>query len=42
MKQRVTITITKEILEKVRQIANQENRSLSQQMEKVLKDTYSL
>ncbi len=42
MKQRVTITLSKEVLNKVRQIADQESRSLSQQIEKVLKDTYSL
>jgi len=42
MKERVTITLSKEVLNKVRQIADQESRSLSQQIEKVLKDTYSL
>jgi len=40
MKQRVTITLSKEVLKKVRQIADQESRSLSQQIEKVLKNTY--
>jgi hypothetical protein len=42
MKKSVTITLSEEVLEKARQIAKQESRSLSQQIEKVLKDTYSL
>jgi hypothetical protein len=40
MKPRITITLSKEVLDKTRQVANQEDRSLSQQIEKVLKDTY--
>lgn len=40
MKKRVSITLSEKVLERVRQVAEQENRSLSQQIEKVLKDNY--
>jgi len=40
MKQRVAISIDPEVLEKVKKVAKQENRSLSQEIEKTLRENY--
>jgi hypothetical protein len=40
MKQRVAISIDPEVLEKVKKVARQENRSLSQEIEKTLRENY--
>jgi metal-responsive CopG/Arc/MetJ family transcriptional regulator len=40
MKKRVAITIDQDLLEKLKKVAKQENRNLSQEIEKTLKEKY--
>jgi len=40
MKKRVAITIDQDLLEKVKKVAKQENRNLSQEIEKTLRENY--
>ncbi len=40
MKQRVALSIDPEVLEKVKEVAKRENRSLSQEIEKTLREKY--
>ena len=38
MKVKITITLDSEVLEKIRQIAEEESRTISSQINKILKD----